>query len=212
MLYGELPEVAVAGSDKKVSGYPVEILNPPKTALLRLPTSAEILERMKKETTITQDIGRGKTKSDSPPTPEADKKLFDALRLDKGEEFDEFEMVRALNKVIYNRVSERERQGAEFEIKLECYGGVVTTHTLTPPTEKQMHDYRKSVVITKQLDRTKQELRFKHEVAVRLYDENIQSADGYLDNKSVPAHHKFTIALELASLIDDLDPVLDPNS
>lgn len=224
--YGKLTLIKLAGSAEEaegVEGFPVEILEPEKTAVLRLPTSEQILARMAKTITIQQDEGRGRSKTRTLPNHDYDLELFIKLRLDKGEEFDKFEAAKAINKITYCRILSCERQGRQFRIEMEtCTGGTVT-HILNPPTEKQMYEYGESIVIDRSLGRGKTELKYRHDVAIHLYESLVQYVDGYSGlqdetqssgeiKATVPAHHKFHAAVELANYHTEMDPVLDPNS
>src|SRR5258708_7421854 len=97
MLYGGLP--AVKGREtKKVYGFCFNVENPPKSAVLRLPTSAEMIARIDGQKSIRQSLGRRESQSEVVPNPKADLSLFEALRV-WGDDFDEFEARNAITKL-----------------------------------------------------------------------------------------------------------------
>jgi hypothetical protein len=210
MLYGELPEIKRADGGEPIRGFPVEILNPPKTSVLRLPKDEEILERLSKSRTILTDLGRGRSDSKATSNTKADFELFQKLRLDQGPEFDEFEAAKAIGRITYCRVASCERLGSQFEIKLETCAGE-TVHTLKAPPESAMFSYRESILARRDLGRGKEELRYRHSVAVELYDACGGTATGYAAGTAVPPHHKFHVATEVARAHDELDAPPDPN-
>jgi len=60
-----------------------------------------------------------------------------------------------------------------------------------------------------------EELRYRMEPAVELYDSVVSKVEGYAASfkpSDVPPHHKSAVVVELVQSIDDLDPALDPNS
>jgi len=218
MLYGELPTLKTKdGQD--IHGFPIRILNPPKTALLRFPTDEEILKRLSKQVTISQAEGRGKSSSRELPARQADLELFRAIRIDKdGQEFDEFEAARAIAKINYCRVVYCELSGAEFEVKLDTYAGEVT-HTLHAPTEEQVWKYQEGIVVSRNLGNGKTELKYRHQVAVDLFEalqkkpsDTADTGSGYLDDFKVPASHKFIAILAMADAYDQIDEPVSPNS
>lgn len=136
-MYGQLPTLTTT-SGTSISGYPVEILNPPKTAVLRLPTNAELTAYLSAQRTIITDLGRGKSTSEEIPTPKATAKLFAAIRLDKrtsymggvggvggaggeapdGEEWDDAEMTRGITRLLTHRLVSCSRSGAEYAVQI----------------------------------------------------------------------------------------------
>ena len=83
MLYGELPTVQL-DSGEEVRGVKVRVPNPPKLAILRLPTSQEMLDRLDQQKSIRRTLGRRKSQTEFVPNPKADLDLFNKIRLDKG--------------------------------------------------------------------------------------------------------------------------------
>ena len=204
-MYGNIPE----------QGITIKVPNPPKAARVRLPTSDEMLGRLAQQKSIRRTIGRRKSQTEYVPNPKADLALFNQLRLDKdGPEFDEFEASNALSKLTYCEVTDCERLGDEYRITLKTPFGD-TIHMMRIPTQRDVTLYRRTVVSATDLPHGQEELRYRTEPAVELYDGVVSKAEGYADGIKItdlPPHHKSAVAVELVNAIDDLDPQIDPNS
>jgi hypothetical protein len=204
-MYGSIPN----------EGITIRVPNPPKAARVRLPTSDEMLGRLAQQKSIRRTIGRRKSQTEYVPNPKADLALFNQLRLDKdGPEFDEFEASNALSKLTYCEVTDCERAGDEYRITLKTPFGD-TTHTMRIPTQRDVTLYRRTVVSATDLPHGQEELRYRTEPAIDLYNSVVTKAEGYADSlkiEDVPPHHKSAVVVELVQAIDDLDPQIDPNS
>ena len=199
MLYGELP---AAG------GFKYTNRNPPKTAILRLPTSEEMMRRLAQQKTIRTSLGRRQSKSDVVANPKADVELFAAIRVDKdGAAFDEHEARRAILEITYCEVTSCERDGENLRLVLKT-PFCETVHVMRDPTEKDRAGYQPFTVTD--LPHNREELRWQPESSVKFYDALAVSADGYRGD--IPAHHKLAIASEVAAAIADEDPPFDPNA
>jgi hypothetical protein len=196
-------------------GVTVRVPNPPKAARLRLPTSDEILGRLAQQKSIRRTLGRRKSQTEFVPNPQADLVLFNQIRLDKdGAEFDEFEAGNAISKLTYCEVFGCDRVGDEYRITLRTPFGD-TSHTMRIPTQRDITVYRRTVVSATDLPHGQEELRYRSEPAIDLYDSVASRIDGYTDSfkiADVPPHHKQAVVVELVQAIDDMDPALDPNS
>ena len=207
-MYGDVPN----------EGIRIRVPNPPKTAMVRLPSSQEILDRLAQQKSIRRNLGRRKSRTDFVPNHAADLALFNAIRLDKGaadfQEFDEFEASTAISKLTFCDVTECVRVGDEYRITLQTPFGD-TAHTMKIPTQRDIMLYRRLVVASTDLPHGQEELRYRTEPAVELYDAVVSKAEGYAPDRKitdVPPHHKSAVVVELVQAIDDLDPALDPNS
>jgi len=213
MLYGELPPVTL-DSGEEVRGVKVRVPNPPKLAILRLPTSQEMLDRLDQQKSIRRTLGRRKSQTEFVPNPKADLDLFNKIRLDKGPEFDEFEAGNAISKLTYNEVTDCERAGEEYRITLRTPFGD-TVHLMRIPTQRDITIYRRTVVSATDLPHGQEELRYRIQPSVELYDAVAASIQGYaasMKPADVPPHHKSAVVVDLVQAIDDLDPPMDPNS
>ena len=204
-MYGDIP----------AAGITIRVPNPPKTAQLRLPTNEEMLERLDQQKSIRRTIGRRKSQTEFVPNLKADLDLFNKIRLDKdGAEFDEFEAGNAISKLSFCEVTDCQRAGDEYRIVLRTPFGE-TVHMLKIPTQRDITVYRRTVVSSTDLPHGQEELRYRIEPAVDLYDSVVTKIEGYAASfkpADVPPHHKSAVIVELVQAIDDLDPALDPNS
>jgi len=80
-MYGELDPIETV-SGNEVPGIPVVIRNPHKTAVMRLPTSEEIAAYTASIRTLVYRLGRGISRSETVPNRDAERKLFESIRLD----------------------------------------------------------------------------------------------------------------------------------
>jgi hypothetical protein len=204
-MYGDIP----------TEGITIRVPNPPKTAFLRLPTNQEMLERLDQQKSIRRTIGRRKSQTEFVPNLKADLDLFNKIRLDKdGAEFDEFEAGNAISKLSFCEVTDCQRAGDEYRVTLRTPFGE-TVHMVKIPTQRDITVYRRTVVSSTDLPHGQEELRYRIEPAVDLYDSVVTKIEGYaapIKPADVPPHHKSAVVVELVQAIDDLDPALDPNS
>jgi hypothetical protein len=204
-MYGDIP----------TEGITIRVPNPPKTAFLRLPTNQEMLERLDQQKSIRRTIGRRKSQTEFVPNLKADLDLFTKIRLDKdGAEFDEFEAGNAISKLTFCEVTDCQRAGDEYRVTLRTPFGD-TVHQVKIPTQRDITVYRRTVVSSTDLPHGQEELRYRIEPSVCLYDSVATKVEGYagsLKPADVPPHHKSAVVVELVQSIDDLDPALDPNS
>lgn len=210
MQYGELPRVQLDGADYE--GIVVKIPNPPKSAVLRLPANAEMLEYLDAQKSLRRSLGRRKAQTEAVPNEKADLALFKAIRLDKGaSEFNAFEVATILGRLTYYEVTDCRRAGEGYQVTLQTPFGEVV-HQVSVPTQKALSLYRRGIMASTDLPHGVEELRFRHGSASDLYDEIAVKVEGYADAdpKHVPPHHKSAVAAEVGAAMEDLDPVLDP--
>lgn len=201
--------------DSPASGITVRVPNPPKAASLRMPTNEEVLARLSQQRTIRRSLGRRKAQTEYVPNRKADVDLFNKIRLDKeGPEFDEFEASNAIAKLIYCEVIGCERDGDLYVITLKTPFGN-TVHHVKPGTLRDITLYQRSVVAATELPHNQEEVRFRIEPAIDLYRAVVVSIEGYAESirpGDVPPHHMQAVVVELIASMEDLDPMLDPNS
>lgn len=212
-MYAKLPQVTLLSGDL-VNGVTIRVPNPPKTAILGLPSNEQLGERMDSQKSIRRSLGRRKSQTDYVPNTKGDLTLFDKIRLDKeGPEFDEFEASSAISRLLYVDVVSCDRVGDTYEVTLKTPFGEVK-HTLSIPLQRDIQRYRRNVVTSVDLPHGQEELKSRSGPSCDLYAAVIVSIDGYTDDftpASVPPHHKSAAVVELVQAVDDLDPVLDPN-
>jgi hypothetical protein len=236
-MYGELEPIDTADGERKIPAIPIIIQNPRKFACLRLPTSEEITAYTGSIRQIVRRIGRRQSEDQDVPNHEAERRLFQAMRIDKsGEEFDDAEVRHAIDLVLRHNVTDCQRDSDQYVIKVSTLWGV-TVHTCRIPLTRELQTYRESVIKSRELPHNAEERRFPPSVPVEFYDAIIVGVDGYAPQFNVPAgttngnrhrlegaelkaflpqippHHKRSVAGEVSSALYDLDPqLLDPNA
>jgi hypothetical protein len=233
-MYGELSLIKTTRGDE-FPAIPIVIQNPAKTAAMRLPTAEEISAYTASIRQLVRRIGRRQSEDQDVPNVEAERRLFEAIRLDKsGEEFDAAEMRYAVDLVLRHSVVDCQRDGDSYVIKISTLWGI-TTHTCCIPMTRDLQAYREGVIKSRELPHNVEERRFPPDVPVRFYDSIITAVDGYSRHFNVavgttngnrhvlegqelkamlpqiPPHHKRSVAGEVSSALYDLDPQLDPN-
>ena len=233
-MYGELPEIETADGNS-IPAIPIAIANPQKVAALRLPTSEEIAAYTSSIRTLTRRIGRRQSEDQDVRNQEAERRLFDAIRLDKsGTEFDEAEVQYALNVALKHNTVSCERDADQFIVTLLTLWGK-TIHRCRMPITREIQAYREGVIKSRELPYNIEERRYPPEVPAALYDAICVSVDGYAPAYNVPIgtvngdrhviegaelrsflgkippHHKRSVAGEVSGALYDLDPQLDPN-
>jgi hypothetical protein len=208
-MYGDLPNVQLA-EGKEAPGVTFRVNNPPKTAVLRLPTAEEIYQWLRSKKFIRRSLGRRKSQTERVPNHAADLALFKSIRIDSGEPFDEYEASNAIAKITRADVTNCEPNGDGFKITVTTNFGE-TVHYLGYPTAKILNDYRRGALTGVDLPHGQEELVPHAEVGVALYDSVILKTEGYASGVQPPPHHKSAAAPELVQAIDDLDPEFSPN-
>lgn len=229
-MYGQLPTIKTTSGDE-VSGYPVSIVNPPKTAVLRLPTADELILFFTTQRVIVTDLGQGKSRSDDMPNPSASSRLFTSLRLDKdGAEFDAAEISKALGLITRHRLISCTREGQEFVVTVGTFlddvdpdtkDAIPTVHRVRIPYESEVAEYRLHSIIETNLPKNRVEQRFPIGPAIELYDKILLEVQGYVDlsiqgpasiRSLVPPNHKRTVVYAVLDAFSLLDTTSDPNS
>ncbi len=212
MQYGDLPKTIIDGVE--YAGFRFNIKNPPKVAVLRLPTPQELTERLDRQKSITRSLGRGKSQSELVPDMQADLALFKKIRVDSGAEFDEYEASNAVWKLLDCDPLECVENGDGYLVTIRTPFGE-TAHHLTVPTMQQVNVYRRmNRPPSINLPHGQEETRYPIGPSVALYDASIKKIDGYVaDYKpaDVPPHHKRLAVHELIAAIEQEQDSLVPN-
>jgi hypothetical protein len=239
MAYGDLPLIESATDPSlSVPGFPVRIPNSPtgpKTCVLRLPDTAELLTYLGSLKTRVRFLGNRKTKDEDVPNPAAALKLFKALRIDRvanadadanaDAEWDADEAQYAIDTLTMYRIKDCERTGEQaFTVTLSTLFGDVT-HTVSIPFQRDRAEYQRRCYDATTLPHGVEERRYPPEVPCALYDKVILNVIGYVDpadtpgqlngddaRRLVPPHHKRGVVVELLQQLSALDPAIDPNS
>jgi hypothetical protein len=205
-LYGDLPRIG------EINGFPVQIQNPPKTAVLRLPTNEEMLAYQSKQKFLYRSLGRRKGQLEPVPNVETSLELFKKLRIDRGEEFDGDEAEYAIGQLTQCKISKTTRAGDSYVIVLRTMFGDVT-FTMGIPVMRDLSAYRRARIKGIDLPHGVEERRLPPEPAAKLFDACIREVEGYAEGiTDPPPHHKAEVVVALSNAIEDLDPELDPNS
>lgn len=222
MPYGELPEIETLGPDGKVNGkisaFPVKIeasATGPKTAFLRLPSNEELFTYLDTRKTMSKDLGRRMSESKDVPTPAADLKLFNAIRIHKSPDdtdWDASEALYAIGIITQHKILSCDRIGQNFVLKLATLFGE-TTHTVRLPWQIEREAYGRDVIAPRQLPYGVIEERYPAAVPVKLYDAIFVSVTGYTGAAftDVPPHHKRTVVIEVLQSMSLSDPGIAPN-
>ena len=222
-MYGDLPLIDSDPTDgstqtqtqTQTPGFPVLVQNSPtgpKTCVLRLPDTAEMLTYMGALKSRVRLLGNRKSKGDDIPNPSAVLKLFKAIRIDRVTEqndFDADEAQYAIDLLTTHKLKSCERTGQSYVLVLATLFGDCT-HTVRIPYQKERADYERYCCDVTTQPHGVQELRYPPEVACRLYDAIATSSEGYNTGVDVPPIHKRTVVIEVVNQLSALDPALDP--
>jgi hypothetical protein len=233
-MYGELSLIKTTQGNE-IPAIPIAIQNPRKFACLRLPTAEEISAYTASIRQLIRRIGRRQSEDQDVPNHEAERRLFEAVRIDKGDEFDEAEMRYSINLILRHDVIDCLRDGDSYVITIATLWGN-TVHTCRIPTTRELQAYREGVIKSRELPHNVEERRFPPDVPARFYDAIITAVEGYAPQFNVPVgtvngnrhvlegaelkailpqippHHKRSVAGEVSSALYDLDPGLDPSA
>lgn len=172
----------------------VRIPYPKKEATVRLPSNLEIAAYL--------DAYNKKKKVDvDDKQPDVD--LFNKLRSDKGEDFDEYECSYIVNNLLSSDVKSCEKEGDEYTVTVKTPFGE-TVHTLRPPSIREMSLYRSGTV--------SQDPKASRNSSVKLYDTLMQRIEGYATDADVSLLHKMAVISRIYIAHVQIDPIqADPN-
>jgi hypothetical protein len=201
MLYGQTNTITTE-SGEVLNGFAVSIPNPPKSAIIRLPNAVESTKYFVKYMERFAS-NQKKNAPDLDRTIELD--LFYAIRLDKGEPFDEYEAEFIVSRITGSIVTSSEKSADGFTINIKTPFGEVS-HTLRQPTFKQMAEFRKA---------SSNPTGFSLHPTTSLYDSLLVKMEGYVPTfgvSDVPPEHKSLCVTELTIAHTLIDPIqIDPN-
>lgn len=207
MLYGELRR-AKLDDGQEADGFLFKTSNG-NAAILRLPSSLEMISRINSQRTIKTNLGRRNAMTETVPNTKNDLSMFAAIRV-AGDDFDEFQARRAITQLTDVEVYDCQREGDRYKVTLKTKFGT-HEHIVKIPSDKDLYFYRRGVIAAIELPHNREELRYHAEAGVELYDKCADSSTGYVDGVEVPAHHKFAVAGELSQACT-FDDDFDPNS
>jgi len=181
-----------------------------KKVTLRWPTDSQWAQRARETKVKRRVLGGGRTQREKSTNVEADAPLFDLVHVSNGDAFDEFEKSAAIAKLDTAEVVEVARKDDLFRITLKVINGILVSHRLRIPTQRQMFTYQNAAVRVVDHRRT-QELQMFLEPSETLWNAIAEGVEGYPDGKSsVPIIHKDAAIMELLAVLaeqeDDTDP------
>jgi hypothetical protein len=167
-VYGELPLIKTT-TGTEIAAIPIVIQNPRKVAALRLPTSEEISAYTATIKQVINRLGRRQSEDRDVPNQPAERRLFEAMRLDPtGDEFDDAEMRHAIELVLRHSVSDCTRDGDLYIVKVSTLWGA-TVHSCRVPTTKELQTYRDGVIKSRELPHGMEERRFPPDEFLQLH-------------------------------------------
>jgi hypothetical protein len=189
MKYGFLPDVTL-DDGQTYKGFKVVIPNPPKVAVVRIPTSQEIADVTTKEDKLK--------KGDNDGFEQLHLGFFNKIRVDNGEPFDQYEAHAVIMRLLQCTTLKCEKVESEYHVTLHTPFGDVT-HQLRFPSYKQIAELRNA--------------SYNNKAHLVLYEKLYVSSDGYDESVDVPGIHKIKAAGEVVLDHLSIDPVaIDPNS
>lgn len=196
-MFGQTYKVTIDGVE--LEG--IKIALPKKTAVVRFPTA--------KEQNQYTEAAHNRKPSDDEPDLKAEADLFQAIRLDKGEAFDQYEAQFAIIHLLGVQVVSSQKVGDDHVFTIKTPFGEVV-HTLRAPSFKQMALFERAIA--------KQPAgRFTLKPGIKLYDDLHEQHTGYTSSYSVediPGDHKSLCIAEIRLAHFMIDPIqaADPNS
>lgn len=165
-----------------------------KRCVVRYPTDAELCKRVRDQRTVVHELGRGKTRMETPNADAVDFALFRQIRVDKdGPEFDEAEGCAVISKIERCEVIDSERIGEQFRITLRVPKAEVV-HVLRGPLQSEKKEYGRGAM-SRTGSRRSEEIRIALEPAGVLYDKLFVSTEGYVNG--APINHKAVVISEI---------------
>jgi hypothetical protein len=171
----------------------INIPYPKKSATVRLPSPVEL-------TAFYDDASKTKDTEDRTPYVT----LFNKIRSDQGESFDEYESAFSIDNLLSYTVTSTTKDGDEYTVSIKTPFGPVV-HKLRPLTMKEM------VIYTK--DAMNRNASTSRNASVKLYDSLVQTTDGYKSSEDIPVYHKVPVMTEVYLAHLKIDPIqIDPNA
>jgi hypothetical protein len=166
---------------------------------VRFPTDKQWIERQKHVRIQVQNLGRDKSRTQGIVNEEHDLELFKAIRIEGGEDFDEYEGSHVITLLTKAEAAATGSAGG-VDVRLKVFGGRETVHSLRAPRRKQIVNYSEAhwKVTDGKACRT---IQVALETSAQLYDQLVVSTEGYADGSPVPIIHKNAVITELMEFI-----------
>jgi hypothetical protein len=158
-----------------------------KRVTVRFPSDEEWTERQRARKIITKSFGRGMSKSDVPGHAEVDEAFVRRIKT-AGPEVDCYEAISIVNALSQCDVTDVERDGTAYTVRMRVPGGDVSVG-LRMPSAREIHAFRREYISSYDLPYGKSSTSVNLEAAARLFDAlNVGEAVGYTG--PVPIIHK----------------------
>ncbi len=166
-----------------------------KECKVRFPTDAEFCERARVQKSVRTALGRGKSQYEVLNAQDVNAALFAKIRLDKdGPEFDTAEASKVIERIERCEIVKVERIGDQFRVETKVLGGIVTSHLVGIPLERDVVNYGRTSV--RSIDgRRMTEVRVLLEPSAELYKKVSVSVEGYA--AGVPVIHQDAVLVEV---------------
>jgi hypothetical protein len=175
---------------------------------VRFPTDAELCKRSRDLRHVRHDLGRDKSKTETPNTSAVAVELFQKIQVaGDGPEFDAADATEVVRKIDLSEVTDYERTGENARVTL-IVPGAETVHVVRMPWERETQEYSRSAVGVVR-GRRSDEIRVTLEPSGVLYDKIAISTEGYAGR--VPINHKSAVVQEVLAQLsanseDDVVP------
>lgn len=177
-----------------------------KSCDLRFPTDAEWRERSRKICFVTTPSGHDRSRTEETGEDAANLALFQSIRQDQGEPFDESEASRMIESITRCTVLESGLVDDRFAVRLLLFSRMEVVHLVKIPSAKQERTYRREVLNRETVGRHgRVESRINPAAGEKLYDALEPEARGYAEGASVPLLHKTTVIGELMQALEELE-------
>lgn len=186
--------------------FPLKAPTIGKSCDLRFPTDDEWKERQRKIRFVNIPAGPNASRSETQGEEQASHELFQKIRIDKGEDFDEAEATKMVDALTRCDVLDSALDGGKFYARMRLIGGVEAIHILNIPSERQIRQYRRELADRVSRGRSGRiETTINLAAGERLYDAIVNGPKGYADGASIPVQHKSRAVGELIAALDDLE-------
>lgn len=164
-----------------VPEYKLTVLSPDgdKPVHVRTPSEAEWSELQRARPLILRDLGRNQSEQSIPDSPEADLKLYEAIRMDGSANLDEYEAGIIIRQIERFDVKGVEREGGEFIVSALTAGDAEFDFRIRIFSARDLVRYRKDRATSRTLQHGVSRIHLHLSPAVELFDRYSQSGTDY---------------------------------
>ena len=174
-----------------------------KIALVRFPADQEWIERQRHRILLLKDLGRGNTRIDPQPAPEADVALYQAIRLDGSADLDQDEIEVVIAHLEEAQVLSCDRDSSGFTVVLRTPFGE-KRYDLRVPSFKDLMAFRRSRASTQSLPFNTTRIKVNIAAGAHLFDQVAR------EQQEVPVIWKAKVADAVNSVIEGMVGGSDP--